>query len=88
MQLEGYSPTYTELLKIFYLVSKKHVFLSKKIKQALFSYKTATLVTHFVRCEVTKVAVSDNKRNYIMFLMSQNRPFIRYINGNHIERTI
>ena len=24
---------------------------------------------HFVRCEVTKVAVSDNKRNYIMFLM-------------------
>ena len=21
------------------------------------------------RCEVTKVAVSDNKRNYIMFLM-------------------
>ena len=47
MQLEGYSPTYTELLKIFYLVSKKHVFLSKKIKQALFSYKTATLVTSF-----------------------------------------
>ena len=43
MQLEGYSPTYTELLKIFYLVSKKHVFLSKKIKQALFSYKTATI---------------------------------------------
>ena len=43
MQLEGYSPTYTELLKIFYLVSKKHVFLYKKIKQALFSYKTATI---------------------------------------------
>ena len=43
MQLEGYSPTYTELLKIFYLMSKKHVFLSKKIKQALFSYKTATI---------------------------------------------
>ena len=51
MQLEGYSPTYTELLKIFYLVSKKHVFLSKKIKQALFSYKTATIADtkHFVR---------------------------------------
>lgn len=22
------------------------------------------------------------------YLLSQNRPFIRYINGNHIERTI
>ena len=55
-----------------------------KIKQSLFSYKTATIAdtkqlfwsltsvgvsTHFGRCKVTKVAVSSNKRNYIPFLM-------------------
>ena len=77
-----------------------------KIKQSLFSYKTATIADtkqlfwsltsvvvsihlvrckhslrsvlaltsvgvsiHFGRCKVTQVAVSSNKRNYIMFLM-------------------